>query len=151
MALRDVPEDESRAALENPSFCRDATPWVQDRKQPIYRCAAGLVDAEGNPLGRVAELLVNESVDTGIRRFKFSVFKISAGFQERIYQLDVTRWPRMPADLHARPHERFGQFRGVPQSDWARWTYHEAFEHFVRTTLIDFDPLPEDPFANRLL
>lgn len=73
------------------------------------------------------------------------------GFQERVYQLDINRWPRLPRDQHQHPHERFGQLRGDPQPDWALWNYDDALRHFVQTTSIRFDPAPGDPFGDRLL
>lgn len=144
--MHTLPEAEARALLSIPTVCEDIGAWQASRAQPdTWTCGAGLVHQDGTRVGCIVELLKHQSRKTRIVRYALSVFKQSPSGLYRAYQLDVTKWPRMPADLHQGPHEHMGDLRINGDARWLAWGYDDALAHFAAQTNITFVPPVEDP------
>jgi hypothetical protein len=147
MAMTDATEDEARATLAIPSVCPNAEPWNPQPRGGIgFQCGAGLLDADGSPRGLAVDLLVSQARATKLMRFKFTVFKSTQWGPERLYQLDVQCFPRLPSDSHQYPHEHFGRYRSSPQEAWAKWTFDDVLTRFRESTNITFEPRVTNPF-----
>lgn len=144
--MHHLSEIEAQAILSKPTVCPDIGPWEPTKAQPdTWSCSSGLVDVDGIRVGCVVELLRNQSRKTRLVRYKLSVFKQTPGFLQRVYQLDITKWPRLPADHHQWPHEHVGALRIDGDAGWLRWQYHDALAHFTSRTNITFRPPIDDP------
>ena len=111
-----------------------------------FQCGAGLLDTDGAPRGLTVDLLVSQARVTKLMRFKFTVFKSTQWGPERLYQLDVQCFLRLPSDAHQHPHEHIGRFRSPPQPAWAQWNFDEVLTRFCQSTNITFDPRVTNPF-----
>lgn len=149
--LSDIPEDEARQLLAIPSICPGADPWVP-REKPLFGfdAGAGLIDLDGNPRGLYVEMAVSRGRRSQLPHYRFSVYKTGRPHMARVYQLEVTQLPRLPADKHQWPHEHIGRARNIGNADWLRWSYHDALRHFQAATNITFDPTLSDPNDFRL-
>lgn len=149
--MRDIPNAEALRLLSERRVCPDALPWVYRGPGPLTQEAcAGLVDLSGNPTGMYVSMMVAQTKKAGILAFQFGMFRLSAAGPERIYQLHVTKWPRLPADVHSRPHEHVGD-RRISRPEWLRADYDALLASFCAATNIEFiPPLDEDPTAFRL-
>lgn len=144
--MRDMPEAEARAILAQALICPDPPAWSVHRNQPgTFMMECGLIDNTGARSGLHVHLLVHVGQRTGLRTFKFSVFRMSLGSQARVYQLHVRQAPRPLSNHHDRPHEHVGNLRKTGDATWRRWGYAQAIGYFCATTGIRFDPPIADP------
>ncbi len=144
--MRDMPEAEARAILGQELICRDAPAWSVHRNQPgTFKTECGLVDATGARAGLHVQLLLHVGLKTQLRTFKFTLFRMSLGSPERVYQLHIRQAPKAPGNLHDRPHEHIGNLRRIGDAAWLRWGYAQAIDKFRMTTGIQFVPPVTDP------
>lgn len=150
--MNDVPEAEARRLLANPLYCDDYPDWRPPKgTKGKLQVSCGLLNAEGVNVRLIADLIFSRSPSTRIVRYKFSVFlRGSSARLERVFQLDVSQWPRGAPSEHHRPHQHFGDNRQLGDATWASWTYDEVLERFCATTNITFRPPLPHPEELRL-
>lgn len=84
------------------------------------------------------------------RRMQLGVFRLRLRRPERVYQLDVSAWRRLPRDLHAWPHEHFGSARVPGDAQWREWSYDEVLARFCASARVTFDPPLSNPLEFKL-
>lgn len=77
--------------------------------------------------------------------FKFSVFKISLGAPQLVYQLQVNATARAPKNWHDFAHEHLGDERIKGSEAWLAWDFSEALDYFSKRANITFIPPVTDP------
>lgn len=143
--MRDLDQVEAEALLAVPSVCPGAEPWNPFRRPMFgYEAGAGLLDAQGRPRGLYTELRVTRGHKTQLHAFNFSVFRTTVHGTERVYQLTLVKYPALPSNQHAWPHEHVGSAR-IDHPEWLAWEYDDVLAHFCARTRITFEPPPEDP------
>ena len=140
--MNDVPEAEARQLLASPLFCEDFPDWRPPKgTKGVHRVACGLLDSDGVNVRLVADLIFKRSPKTRLVQYKFSVFRRGPSARlERVFQLDVTQWPKGAPSKHHEPHEHFGDNREVGDAAWSKWTYDEVLARFCAMTNITFRP-----------
>src|SRR5690625_1270095 len=140
--MNDIPEDEARQLLTRPLFCEDCPEWRPPRgTKGMLQASCGLLDSDGINVQLIVDLIFKRSPKTDVVQYKFSVFRRGpAARLERVFQLDVTQWPKgFPSDHH-KPHQHFGDKRNLADASWSDWTYDEVLKHFCAMTNITFQP-----------
>lgn len=144
--MKDIPEAEARALLADRLVCPDAPDWGNHRQKPeISEMESGLINEDRARSGLHVSLFAHIGRRTQLRTFKFSVFRISLGAPERVYQLHIRQAPRLATNKHDWPHEHIGTARVYGDAGWLRWDYAQALAHFCRQTNISFVPPVNDP------
>ena len=147
----DVPEDEARYLLSQPSRCDDIDWAPSARPLRGHVASTGLVDLLGSSRGMYVQLHVAASPKTKIVVYKFTVFKLESRSPRRVYQLDIEKYPKLPVHKHDYPHEHVWQTRYDGTAAWLGWSYTDALTHFKTRTNIQFEPEdPSDPDEFRL-
>lgn len=150
--MNTIKEEEALGLLAMPLTCEDYPDWVQSKEHKDLRAiACGLLDSNGKSVKLIAELRFRRSSKTKVVQYVFSVFRrvLSRGL-ERVYQLDITQWPKPVRDLHQLPHEHLGDTRAIGDDSWSTWTYDQVLAHFCSRTNIEFRPPAPDPEELRL-
>ena len=113
----------------------------------LLETGCGLLDQDGVSLRLLVDLRYRRTEKTNARQYLFTLFQRQPYGLERIYQLDVRQYPRVPKDAHLLPHEHIGKARVTGNAGWANWSYDEAMARFCTMTNIVFRPNlphPED-------
>jgi hypothetical protein len=149
--IDDVPEDEARALLAEPSVCPEIGPWIPKSRPLVgYEAGAGLLDESGNPRGMSVQLDVAQGRKTRLWTYRFTVYRLGMHSPSRVYQLEVTNFPTLPKDKHAWPHEHIGRGKVVGDAGWLRWSYDAVLARFKLATNITFVPDIDDPSVFKL-
>ena len=144
--MRDIPESEALALLSSPLICENAPGWTFNRLKPglaVLEC--GLMQEDRSRAGLHIGLQFSRSLKTKLVAFKFTVFKMSLGAPQRVYQLQVNAAARVPKNWHDVVHEHMGDARVFGSSDWLAWEFKEALDYFCRRANITFVPAIADP------
>lgn len=144
--MNNISEEEARALFIQPLICEDCSEW---RYSPGVKgemnTGAGLLNEQGVGVKLYADLTFRRSPKTNTVRYVFTVFRRGITGSERVYQLDITQWPKPVRDLHQMPHEHIGAGRYLGDDSWSTWTYHDVIARFCSQTNITFSPLIPDP------
>jgi hypothetical protein len=145
--LHDMSEVEARALLGAPLVCNEPDDWSVDPSHHFTeRIECGLVTVLGERPGLYLSFKFTGNRKKLPDRYMFSVFKLDRGRTMRVYQLDLTRWPYLPGDVHAWPHEHIGKTKVTGDASWLTWTFDDMINRFCETTNIEFRPEPpSDP------
>lgn len=144
--MKDIPESEAFALLADPLFCQDVPAWSFNKLKPgLATLECGLVHKDGVRTGMHLALQFNRSVKTGIVTFKFTVFKLSLGAPQRVYQLQINAVARAPKNWHDLVHEHMGDGRILGTEAWLTWGFSDALDYFSKRANITFDPPALDP------
>jgi hypothetical protein len=144
---QDMPEDEARALLRAPLICDDPGDWVMDPSIAFTeRIQCGLLSEQGERRGLLLDFRFTGHRRIHRDRYMFTVYKLDRGRHLRVYQLDIQKWPRLPNDRHAWPHEHIGNTRVVGDATWLNWSFDDMLDRFCQTTNVSFQPVkPNDP------
>lgn len=112
--------------------------------------SCGLIDTTGVRKMMLLTMRFKRSMKTGVVQYQFTIFKRHFRGLDRVYQLDITQWPKPVKDAHQRPHEHMGDMRILGAPSWAIWTYDQAVSHFCLRTNVTFDPPLGHPEELRL-
>lgn len=149
--MKSVPSSEAQALLSQKLICPDAPDWKPNKMQPgLFIMECGLVSEDGSRAGLHLVLQVKESAKTGLKTFKFTVFRHAFGAQQRVYQLDISPMAHAPKNWHDLAHEHMGTERIFGAPAWLAWGYPEALDYFSKRTNIAFVPPLADPFVFEL-
>lgn len=149
--MNKVSGEEARKLLSQPLYCEDCPDWTAGRElKGLLSTSCGLLDSDGKSNKLIVELRYRRSAKTKTVQYVFSVFERSLGGLRRIYQLDITQWPRPVKDLHSMPHEHIGADRNDGDSTWSKWTFEQVLLHFCSQTNITFTPNIPHPEELRL-
>ncbi|HBQ88685.1 MAG TPA: hypothetical protein DD803_04395 [Alcaligenes faecalis] len=143
---------EARQLLSQRLTCEDSPDWAPLKGyKGFLSTSCGLLDTNGKSTRLIADLEFRRSPKTNVIRYVFSVYRreLRQGL-ERVYQLDVSQWPRPVKDLHQLPHEHMGDERTVGADHWSKWTYEEVLAYFCAQTNITFIPVVPHPEELRL-
>lgn len=144
--MKDIPESEASALLAKPLLCQDTPAWSFNKLKPgLATLECGLVQADGVRSGMHLVLQFQRSIRTGIVTFKFTVFKVSLGAPQRVYQLQINAVARTPKHWHDFVHEHMGDARILGTEEWLKWGFSEALDYFSDRANISFDPAVLDP------
>ena len=142
----DVPEAEAIALLSRPLTCEDAPGWSLNKLKPgLAKLECGLVSEEGIRSGLRLELVFARSLKTRLVTFKFTVFKMTLGAPQRIYQIEVNAVARKPKNWHDLVHEHMRNVRIRGSDEWLSWGFQEAMDYFSKRANITFLPPIPDP------
>ena len=144
--MRNAPSSEAAVLLSKPLICQDVSPWTYNKLKPglaILEC--GLVQEDGSRAGLQIQLQFSRSLKTGLVNFKFSVFKISLGTPQLVYQLQVNAVARAPKNWHDFAHEHLGDERIKGSEVWLTWGSSEALDYFCKRANITLIPPVTDP------
>ena len=143
MTMQDLPEAEARSLLAMPLTCEDPPDWVPERiPKGLARLSCGLIDEDGISARLLLEFLFRRSPKTGIEKFILTVFKLTTHGRQRVYQLEIEKLKVAPKNLHAMPHEHFGDKRICGTKEWFQWSYDDILRKFCAETNIKFKPHP---------
>lgn len=141
-----MPEEEARALLSNAYHCQEPPDWAPAKDHRLTRhIECGLLDEDERRASLYVSMRCTVATRNTVGRYVFSVFKLSSGPAERVYQLDVKNWPRLPNDVHSRPHEHIGSRRVIGDDSWIGWGYDQVIAHFLTRVNIRFEPEITDP------
>lgn len=144
--MKDIPEREAKALLSKPLHCIDAGNWEVSSGQPgTYVLAVGLVDQDGARTQLQAEFRYRHSYKTNIDSYTFSIFQRQPWGSDRVYQLDVRKYPMKSVSEHNKPHEHLGDRRINGDLTWLTWTFDEILARFKNETGVQFDPEITNP------
>jgi hypothetical protein len=149
--MTDAPESEAIAILAKPLFCEDVPGWAHNRLKPdMVSFECGLMQEDRSRAGLHVQLVFARSQKTKIATFKFSVFRMSLGSPQRIYQIEVKATAYAPKNWHDLAHEHMGDARTNGSQEWLKWTFKEALDYFCKRANITFIPPLSDPEAFEL-
>lgn len=142
----DIPSSEAIALLSGPLLCEDAPDWTYNKLRPgLVAMECGLVQENGSRAGMHVQLMFSRSAKTGICSIKFTVFKMSLGGHQRVYQLHVSPTLHAPKNWHDFAHEHMGDDRIIGSKDWLKWSFTDALDYFCQRANITFEPPLVDP------
>lgn len=149
MAKNDLPFPDAVSLFSQRLVCDDFSDWIDGVPLgQVSEISHGLLRANGVSAGAYVHLKCIANRGKKIPdRFKLSIFKYELGQARRAYQLDITRWPRLPASVHDHPHEHIGDGPKVHGDlSWCSWSFDDMMARFCQTTGVSFKPKhPTDP------
>lgn len=149
--MQDACHAEALALLSQPSICEDAPDWRPGKDKPWHMgIECGLIRADGIRAGLLLTLEYVFSPKTRITRYQFGIYRALLGGRQRVYQLSISHARKPVKDLHALPHEHYGNQRLPCPPQASAWTFAEALSYFAQRTNLTFRPPVEDPSTFRL-
>lgn len=144
--MKDLPSAEAIALLAEPLLCEDISPWSFNRNRPgLATVECGLMQMDKSRAGLHLQLQFARSPKTGLATFKFTVYRLTLGAPQRVYQLEVNAVARAPMNWHDIVHEHMGDARLQGEEAWLTWGFQEALDYFSKRANITFLPPVTDP------
>lgn len=145
--MQDIPESEARGLLAGKLICVDFIWDNQIKFSPFTQVGtAGVVNQDGVRQKVLVKIKYYSHPRIKKTGFTFSVFKQNLYGLDRVYQLELKKFPQPLKNAHAKPHEHWGNVRLNAPDEWNSWSFTDALEHFCTVTNIVFQPdieLPE--------